>query len=170
METGKKRYPNILIEGENRMKYNNPEALERKLRGIIEKRREDEAKVKEVPHEVMYDRMVQEAVLVITSQWETQCKFYSIERGTELVARAFFVVENTLHLYSDIFGVINPKTGKSCFYEGFKFESMDEFWKYVEDVKKQLPEQTGVMKKRKENTTVFSDGPEVHVSFTFKIE
>lgn len=165
--------PNILTfpKGENKMKdNNNSKALERKLRGIIEKRRADDAKIKEVPHQVMYDRMVQEAVLVITSEWETQCKVNSIERGTKLVARAFFVVEDTLHLYSDIFGVINPNTGKSCFYDGFKFESMDEFEKFVKDVKEQLPEDTEVVKKRKESATVLSDGPEVHVSFNFKIE
>ena len=158
-------------KGENIMKSNMN--TEEKLKKIIQRRREEQEKSKEVPHQKMYARMVQEAVLVTTSEWEMRAKYgKSIERGVELDACAFFVVEDTLCLYSDVPGVPNPSTGKSCFYDGFTFESMDEFKKYVGDVKEHLPKGTEVETRRYDSqyTTVLDDGPEIHVFFKFKIE
>lgn len=168
----------MFSKGENNMKNKNVGAdvsskLETKLKRIIQKRRNKQVKVDKIPHKEMYDRMVKEAFLVISKSWESsaECK-PALDTGIELVSYPFFIVERTLRLYSDAAYTVNPDTGKSCFYDSFAFESVDEFDKYIDDVMKLLPKGTEVVTKRydTEYTTVCNDGAEVHVSFKIKIE
>ena len=160
----------IFPKGEENMKHKNASlSLEEKLKGIIQKRRDEQAKIEKIPREETYNRMVKEAFLVISDLWEMEAKLNkNIDPGTELTANAFFIAESTLQLYTDAIGVRNPETGKSCFYDTFVFESMEEFEKYVEDVKKLLPAGTEVLKR--EYTTYNGDGAKVHVIFKLKIE
>ena len=95
----------------------------------------------------LYDRLVNEAVLIIQHSWKSDVKSRNKEAKTgdvfEAVAyRAFFVTDD-LKLYSeDGHRKVNPNTGKSCFFDVLVFPSEAEKEQYVKDVISRLPEGT----------------------------
>ena len=122
-------------------------------------------------HQKMYARMVREAYMAVEHEWDMDARLNpNVELGSDLTASAFFVVEDTLQLVSNVVGY-NPATCKSWFYNNFAFESLEEFEEYIEDVKNLLPDGTEVVKERREGeATTLGVAPEVHVIFKLKIE
>lgn len=123
--------------------------IEKKLRKIIEKRIEEDITEKSITHQEMYERMVEEAVLLISAKWEECAKYMPYFRLTTEPLGAinvFYINKGNLNLFTMYkWSVNNPKTERYCFTDSFEFESMEEVEKYVEDVKSRLPEKTMVL-------------------------
>lgn len=124
------------------------ENIEKRLRKIVKERIEEkEASAKSVSHQELYERMVEEAVLLISASWEESAKYRSDLVFTEPLRakNVFFITKNELKIFAEHgYRVDNYKTGHCCFFDTFTFESMEEVEKYIEDVKSQLPEKTVV--------------------------
>lgn len=113
------------------------------LKSKVKKRRK-EYEDSIISREEMYERMVEEAVLVIKGDWESKAKYLEgtklMEDTIELTSNAFFITESG-GLYSNNYGFVrNPKTKKCCFYNTFEFENEEEIKKYLNDVKCELPD------------------------------
>ena len=141
--------------------------LEKKLKKIIRKRCIEAERVKAVPYQKLYNRMVKEASWIVSEKLKRAANFdKDVVAGTTLEAyHAFYVKTETLNLYTDAVFVYNPYTGKSCLSDEFKFSSLEEVDQYVADVKKFLPAGIEVVK---EESNWFAKN-ENRLYFTFKL-
>lgn len=147
--------------------------IERKLRKIVGKRIEEkEVASKSVTHQQLYERLVEEAVLLISAEWEESAKYMSnIKLEDPLKAQnAFFITKNELKIFAEYgFKVKNPKTQRCCFFDSFSFESMEEVEKFIEDVKSSLPEKTIIICEEKIPWISEKFGPSLFYSFEISV-
>lgn len=123
-----------------------------------------------------YNKMVEEAVAVITANWKNKVKhsteFQCPVKEAEIVAYKTFFITDELELASDSIYALdyNWKTGKSYFSDLVKFESKEMADKFVNDVLSRLPKDTvcsTYISKKSENTYDTFDG--TSYSFTLKL-
>lgn len=150
-----------------------PMDIERKLRKIVGKRIEErETASNSVTHQELYERLVEEAVLLISSQWERTARYTSNFKLDEpLKAQdVFFITKNGLRIFSEWgYEEINPKTKHCCFFDSFSFESMEEVEKYLEDVKSRLPKRTAIVCKERVPVMSGKFGPSLFYSFEINV-
>ena len=95
-----------------------------------------------VSREVMYQRMVEEAVMVIHTCWKDDAEFNALTSQDTFEVNAYhaFSVSEELSLYSEKGNYKrNPETDKCCFFDVYTFLSEDEKEQYIVDVLAQLP-------------------------------
>ena len=121
-----------------------------------------------VSREVMYQRMVEEAVMVIHTCWKDNARLSAVlgEDTSEVNAYHAFAVSKELKLYSENGNCKrNPDTNKSCFFEVYQFESDEEKKQYIKDVLAQLPLETTFEVQR-----VWMPLNEVYEQYSFKLK
>lgn len=85
----------------------------------------------------MYQRVVEEAVMVIHTCWKENAKLNAVQGKdtSEVNAYHAFAVSEELKLYSENGNCKrNPNTDKSCFFDIYQFESTEEKKQYIKDV------------------------------------
>ena len=120
------------------------DSLTEKLKRDVKKR----WKIPKPTNERRYNRMVEEAVYVITANWKNKIKhsdqFQYPAKEAELVAHNAFLITDDLELISESVYALdyNWKTGKCYFHDLIKFESKEMADKFVSDVLSRLPKDT----------------------------
>lgn len=141
--------------------------IEKKLKKIISSRLKRMKKSSDFSREELYNIMVEDAVILIEYFWESMCKhsnklLRNAEEVVTIPAYNVFTVSSSFDLYADEGDrVINPKTGRYCFFYDFMFKDIKEVNKYVDDVEKRLP--AGTIINVNEDTATLS------LSYTFKL-
>lgn len=85
----------------------------------------------------MYQRMVEEAVMVIHTCWKDNAKLNALMSQDTFEVNAYhaFSVSEELNLYSENGNCKrNPNTDRSCFFDVYTFLSEDEKKQYIADV------------------------------------
>lgn len=166
----------MLLKKEN-PKSNVEKTVEEKLKEIIAERKREKLLSAKISHEEMYERMVEEAVLVITKSWEDDATYYDPwydlgQENVKLKARdAFFITEKEYRLYSSNHSFArNPNTRRNCFFDSFVFSSKEEVDKYLEDVMARLPANTKVSSEEKTGILYQCFGPSTSYSFELDVE
>ena len=141
--------------------------LEQELKKLVENRRKELEKFKQISHEELYERMVKEAVLLISEIWMVKAESNDSTDDLLLCAyHVFCVTRDCLELSSErLIQPINPDTGRVCFFDTFKFESQDEVDRYVKDVLARLPSKTEVIE---DDARTYVSRKEA-TSYTFKL-
>ena len=149
--------------------------VEEKLREIVLERKREKLLSAEISHDEMYKRMVEEAVLIIVKSWEDRATYYDPWYdldGENVKLKAddvFFITEKEYRLYSANNGfVMNPSTGRNCFYDKFSFVSKEEVDKYLKDVMDRLPVNTKISSE--ENTRLLYRGFGPSTSYSFELD
>lgn len=147
--------------------------IRRKLFNWKEKNvKEKKLKVESPEHTELYERLVEEAVLLISAVWEETARYIELGMDKPLKAQdVFFITKDELKLFADYgFKVENPKTKRCCFFDSFTFESMEEVEKYIEDIKSRLSENTVVVCKEKIPPISETFGPSLFYSFEIDVK
>lgn len=120
--------------------------IEKKVNKVM-KNRVNEKMLKSDEHQKLYERLVEEAVLLITAKWEEEAKCIDLKLEKKLEAKNIFVItKDELKIFANSgYAVPNSNTGRCCFFDTFSFESMKEVEKYIEDVTSRLPKKTEVI-------------------------
>lgn len=130
----------------------------------------DEIERNTIPRDVLYQRMVDEAVILIQALWKDDAKYKAEkikgEDVFEVEAYSAFMISPDLKLYSEksVFAR-NPNTGKCCFFDVYKFDNGEEVDKFVNDVLERLPEGTVCSFTNDENHI-----DKVYVKYIFKLK
>lgn len=143
--------------------------IEKKVNKII-KNRVNEKMPKSDNHQKLYERLVDEAVLLIAAKWEEEAKYVDLKFEKRIEAKNIFIItKDELKIFANSgYTVQNPKTGRCCFFDTFNFESMKEVEKYIEDVTSRLPKRTEVI--CKEGSIVPYEKLGLAFGYSFRIE
>ena len=120
------------------------EEIVSRLRRVVERRRGFVEEANE-SHEEAYNRMVDEAVLLIVDRWKHFIRFTEEAKNSAdtvwiKTEKTFYVAEE-LSLHSDYSCLIaNPETDRYCLQDKFFFESTDEVESFEKDILERLPD------------------------------
>lgn len=141
-DTGKKCAPKAILDTEYEA-----EAIRDELKENLERRWETAEKSYGEEYDEKFNRLVDEAVLVIKEKWNVTVSYgiqYRLRTSdVELNAYNAFSITDELFVLSDsLFCIVNPATGRECFSDNFKLSSVEEKERFVAKVMSKLPLET----------------------------